>query len=229
MSAVFMDLLSHDILNNNQAVLSYLELVLANPDLNAKARDYAEKAISHVRTSTVLVEHAKNLMAARTAGPNSFRPIDLMRSVMLAIKELPRFFPAKQIRVRMVQGPTDAYVLGGALADDLVLNAFIDMVRTDPGDEVAIDVRIIKSEHGSKMCWSLVLSDPNTVLQPGMKSEEFSALLSQDNSKMVKMAGFLFAGIAAHLLGGEFDAKELAAGTGQGGEFALTLVKAGKP
>jgi len=224
-----MDLLSHDILNNNQAVLSYLELVLANPDLDAKARDYAEKAISHVRTSTVLVEHAKNLMAARTADPNSFRPVDLMRSVMLAIKELPRFFPAREIKVRVVQAPTDAYVLGDALADDLVLNAFIDMVRTDPGDEVSIDVRIIKSERGSKMCWSLVLSDPNAVLQPGMKSVDLSALLSQDNSKMVKMAGFLFASMAAHLLGGEFDAKELVAGTGQGGEFALTLVKAGKP
>ena len=222
-----MDLLSHDILNNNQAVLSYLELVLANPDLDAKARDYSEKAISHVRTSTVLVEHAKNLMAARTANPNSFRPIDLMRSVMLAIKEVPRFFPAKKIRVRVVQGPTDAYVLGDALADDLVLNAFIDMVRTDPGDEVAIDVRIIKSEQGSKMCWSLVLSDPNAVLRPGMKSENLSALLSQDNTKMVKMTGFLFASIASHLLGGEFVAKEL--GTGQGSEFVLTLVKAGKP
>lgn len=229
LSAFFMDLLSHDILNNNQAVLSYLELVLANPDLDAKTRNYAEKAISHVRTSTVLVEHAKNLMAARTAYPNSFRPIDLTRSVMLAIKELPGFFPAKEIRVRMVQGPTDAYVLGDALADDLVLNAFIDMVRTDPGDEVAIDVRIIKSERGNKMCWSLVLSDPNAVLQPGMKSEDLSELLSQDNSKMVKMAGFLFERIAAHLLGGEFAAKELATGTGQGCEFALTLVKAGKP
>ena len=222
-----MDLLSHDILNNNQAVLSYLELVLANPDLDAKARDYAEKAISHVRTSTVLVEHAKNLMAARTADPNSFRPIDLMRSVMLAIKEVPRFFPTKKIRVRVVQGPTDAYVLGDALADDLVLNAFIDMIRTDPGDEVAIDVRIMKSEQGSKMCWSLVLSDPNAVLRPGMKSENLSALLSQDNTKMVKMTGFLFASIASHLLGGEFVAKEL--GTGQGSEFVLTLVKAGKP
>ena len=222
-----MDLLSHDVLNNNQAVLSYLELVLANPDLDAKARDYSEKAISHVRTSTVLVEHAKNLMAARTADPNSFRPIDLMRSVMLAIKEVPRFFPTKKIRVRVVQGPTDAYVLGDALADDLVLNAFIDMIRTDPGDEVAIDVRIMKSEQGSKMCWSLVLSDPNAVLRPGMKSENLSALLSQDNTKMVKMTGFLFASIASHLLGGEFVAKEL--GTGQGSEFVLTLVKAGKP
>ena len=229
LSAFFMDLLSHDILNNNQAVLSYLELVLANPDLNAKARDYAEKAISHVRTSTVLVEHAKSLMAARTVDPNSFRPIDLMRSVMLAIKELPGFFPAKKIKVRVVQGPTDAYVLGDALADDLVLNTFIDMVRADPGDEVAIDVRVIKSERGSKMFWSLVLSDPNAVLQPGMRSEDLSALLSQDNSKMVKMAGFIFARIGAHLLGGEFEAKGLATGTGQGGEFALTLAKAGKP
>ena len=224
-----MDLLSHDILNNNQAVLSYLELILANPQLNAKARDYAEKAISHVRTSTVLVEHAKSLMAARTTDPKSYRPIDLMRSVTLAIKELPRFFPAKTMKVRVVQGPTDAYVLGDNLADDLVLNAFIDIVRTDPGDKVVIDVRIVKSEHGGRMCWSLVLSDPSAVLQPDMKSQDLSALLSQDNSKMVKMAGFLFARIAARLLGGEFDARELAAGTGQGGEFALTLVKAGKP
>jgi hypothetical protein len=129
----------------------------------------------------------------------------------------------------VVQGPTDAYVLGDSLADDLVLNAFIDMVRSDPGDEVAIDVRIIKSEHSSKMCWSLVLSDPNAALQPGMISGDLSTLPTQDNSKMVKMAGFLFEKMAAQLLGGEFDARELATGTGQGGEFALTLVKAGKP
>ncbi len=224
-----MDLLSHDILNNNQAILSYLELILANPDLDSKAREYAEKAISHVRTSTVLVEHAKNLMAVRTADPGSFRPIDLIRSVMLATKELPRFFPAKKIKVHPLKAPPDAFVLGDALADDLVLNAFIDMVRADPGEEVAIDPKIIKSEHGGKMCWSLVLSDPNAVLQPGMKSEDLSTILTQDNSKMVKMAGFLFARIAADLLGGAFDAKELSAGTGQGSEFTLTLVKAGRP
>jgi hypothetical protein len=222
-----MDLITHDVLNNNQAVLSYLELVLTNPVLDAKAREYAEKAISHVRTSTILVEHAKNLMAARTAEPNSIRPNDLIRSVMLAIKELPKFYPAKKIRVRVVQGPTDAYVLGGALADDLVLNALIEMVRTDPGDEVSIDVKIIKSERNGKMCWSLVLSDPNSVLQPGMKSEDLSTLASQDNSKMVKMVGFLFARLAADLLGGDFNAK--GTGTSQGGEFALTLVKAGRP
>jgi hypothetical protein len=228
-AAFFMDLLSHDILNNNQAVLSYLELVLANPNLEPKAKDYAQKAISHVRTSTVLVEQAKNLMTARTADPNSFRPIDLMRSVMLAIKELPRFFPSKQIKVRVVQGPTDAYVIGGALAEGLVLSAFVDIARIDPGNEVAIEVRVIKSENRGRMCWSLVLSDPNAVLQPGMRLEDLSALVSQDNSRMVKMAGFIFAVIATNLIGGEFDTKELAKGTGQGCELVITLVKAGKP
>lgn len=228
-SAFFMDLLSHDILNNNQAVLSYLELALANPQLDSKSRNYAEKALSHVRISTLLVEHAKNLMAARTAEPNSFRPTDLMRSVMIAIKELPRFFPEKNVRVRVVQGPTDAYVIGGALADDLVLNSFIDMVRTDPGNEVAVDVKIVKSERGNKMCWSLMLSDPNAAFQPDMKSDDVSALISQDSSKMVRMSGFLFARMAAKLLGGEFEARDLEAGTVQGGEFALTLVKAGRP
>jgi hypothetical protein len=224
-----MDLLSHDILNNNQAVLSYLELVLADPDLDAKVRDHAEKAISHVRTSTALVEHAKNLMLARTADPNSIRPVDLIRSMMLAIKELPRFFSGKKVRVHVVQAPTEAYVLGGALADDLVLTAFTEIARTDPGDEVVIEVKIIKSDHNGKMCWTLVLSDQNAALQPGMMSQDLSTVLSQDNSKMVKMAGYLFARIASHLLGGELDAKEIATGATQGGQFTLTLLKAGKP
>ena len=110
-----------------------------------------------------------------------------------------------------------------------MLNAFIDIVRADPGDEVDLDVKVVRSGQGNKMSWSLVLSDPNVVLQPGMKSEDISNLVTQDNSKMVRMAGFLFARIAAQLLGGEFKTRELEEAPGRGGEFTLTLVKAGKP
>lgn len=228
--ALFMDLLSHDILNNDQAVLSYLELLLTNPGLDAKTREYAQKAIAHVRTSTLLVENAKNLMAVRAADPNSFlRPTDLIRSVMLAVKELPRFFPSKDVKVRVVQGPPDAYVIGGALADSLVLNALTEMARADPGDEVVIEARITKSEHRNKMCWSLVLLDTNAIIQPGMKMADTATLSTGDSSKMVRMAGFLFASIATQLLGGDFDARERGPGADQGGEFILKLVKAGKP
>lgn len=225
----FMDLLSHDILNNNQAVLSYLELVLASPDLRAKTRAYAEKAVSHVRTSSALVENAKNLMMVMSADPGARKPVDLMKSMDLAVRELPRFFPSRRIRTRLVPGPEKAYVLGHAFTQDLVLKVFLDLARADPGEEVDIEARIVKSEHEGKMCWSLVLSDKNALLQPGMRIESLPALYSQDSSRMAKMSGYVFARIAAQMLGGRFEAKESADGTGRGGQFALTLLKAGEP
>ena len=55
--AFYMDLVGHDILNSNQAALGYIELMLANPGCDSALRAYAEKAFSHVRRSTMLVEN----------------------------------------------------------------------------------------------------------------------------------------------------------------------------
>lgn len=230
-SALFMDVLSHDVLNNNQAVLSYLELILAGPEMSARSRNYAEKAVSHIRASTVLVEDANRLIAARTLDVNALKPFDLLKAVDYARKELGGYFPAKRIKIHMEPGSKDLYVHGDTLVQHLVLNAFLDMVKLDPADDVIVKVRAMKAELNGRICWSLVLSDANAHLLPSMKSN-LSELYMQDSSKTVKLGGFLFVKTLAELLGGKFEARESAFNAKRkdtGVEFVLTLEKRGKP
>ncbi len=223
--AYLMDLLSHDALNNDQAVLGYLELVLADQALAAKNREYAEKAITHVRTSTLLLENARDLMAARGARATS-QDVDLIQTVKAAAKELGKFFPKKRFKIRVPKSPTEAKVSGNVLTKDLVFSAFMEMTRVDPGGTIEIDVEIVGSEKDGKPSWTLRLSDRNAVLQPGVSIEDMDAILAQDSSKMVKMSGFLFSMMGSRVLGGAFAAKEL--GGGKGVQFALSLAKAGE-
>ena len=230
-SALFMDVLSHDVLNNNQAVLSYLELILASPEMSPRSRNYAEKAVSHIRASTVLVEDANRLIAARALDVGALKPFDLLKAVDYAKKELGGYFPARRIRVHMEPGPKDMFVLGDTLVQYLVLNAFLDMVKVDSADNVDVTVRGRKSELNGKICWSLTLSDANAKLLPSMKSD-LPELYTQDSSKTVKLAGFLFVKTIAELLGGKFEARELVGGAKKketGVEFVLTLAKGGTP
>ena len=72
--AFYMDILGHDVLNNNQAVMSYLELIIATPGIDRKVKEFAEKAVSHVRTSTILVDNVKRLVASRALDPEKLKP-----------------------------------------------------------------------------------------------------------------------------------------------------------
>ncbi len=228
-AAFLMDLLGHDILNNNQAILSYLELVLSNRDLDTRTRVYAEKAVPHVKTSSALVENAMSLAFVRSSDPRSTEKVDLLRAVDHAVRELPMFFPSRNIRARVVPGPQSAYVNAHAYVRDLVLKVFLDLVKADPGENIDLEVEIDGSEHKGKPCWSLALTDRNTVLQPGMRPEDRPILYSPDSSSMARTSWYVFAKLAAEMLGGEFDAFEVGEGTGSGWKFVLKFEKAGEP
>ncbi len=221
-----MDLISHDALNNNQAVLSYLELVLANPGTSPKDKEYAEKALAQLRMATLLLEHARDLMAVRSGKVGSGQPAELTRLAKAAVKELGKFFPGRKIKVRWAKDSPSAIVMGNVLLKDLVFNALVEMARADPGDTVEIDARIVSSERKGRPCWTLLLSDRNAILQPGAKIDDMEYVFSQDISRMVGVSGLMFAKMGAEILGGDFGAKEL--GEGRGAEFALSLARAGE-
>ena len=224
--AFLMDLLSHDVLNNNQAVLSYLELVLANPETTPKDREYAEKALAQLRTSTLLLENARDMMAVRSGKSGNMQPTDLARLSKSALKELGKFFPGKRFKVRWAKESPAAIVMGNVLLKDLVFNAFVELAKADPGENVEIEARIVSSDKGGKPSWTLLLSDRNAVLQPGARIDDMEYILSQDSSRMVRVSGFLFAMMGAGILGGDFGTKDL--GEGKGVELSLRLVKAGE-
>lgn len=228
--AFYMDLLGHDILNNNQAVLGYLELVLAAPGTDRTSKKFAEKAVSHVRTSTILIENIKRLLATRATDPDSFKSIALQSSVSLSERDLIKFFPDKKLKIRVAPGVERAFVIGNSAAQDLIMNSMVNMVRLDPNYEVNLSIELKEVQLKGKMCWKISLEDPNAELPPALRGRDVESIYLQDSSTAVRLSGVLFAKMIAQRLGGDFEAQELQAkGQKKGAAFVITLRKASGP
>lgn len=225
--AFYMDILGHDILNNNQAVLGYLELILAEPEHEKKVRKYAEKAVPHIRTSTLLVENIKKVLQTRVVVPSSLTPIDLLASLSKAPRELERFFPDRSVRVTMEADAEEAWVAGNSVVPDLIYNAFVDMVKLDTGRNVTITVKLKESICEGHPCWSLTIQNANAELPPIMRGKDIESVYLKDSSTAVRMTGMLFAKMITGSLGGDFEAGEVQAkGERRGAAFTITLRKA---
>ncbi len=228
--AFYMDLLGHDVLNNNQAVLGYLELILAAPGMDRSSKKFAEKAVSHVRTSTILIENIKRLLATRAANPDSFKPVALQSAVNLSERELTKFFPDKELKVRVAPAVERAYVIGNSAAQDLIMNSMVNMVRLDPGEEVNLSIGLEEVQIKGKPCWRISLADPNAELPSALRGRDVESIYLQDSSTAVRLSGVLFAKMIAQRLGGDFETKELEAkGQKKGAAFVITLRKASGP
>lgn len=225
--AFYMDVLGHDVLNNNQAVLGYLELILAEPGFEKKVKRYAEKAVPHIRTSTLLVENIKKVLATRSADISSMKPFDLMVPLSRAQKDLERFFPDRTVRVVVASKQAEALVLSDPATSDLIHNALVDLVKLDPGRSVAITVRLAETELEGRACWSLRIENDNAELPPIMRGRDIESVYEQDSSTAVRMTGMLFAKMIARSMGGNFEAEELRGkGERRGAVFTITLRKA---
>jgi hypothetical protein len=205
----YMDLLGHDILNCNQAVLGYLELICSNPAADKKSKAFAMKAITHTRTSTILIENVKRLIATKDHDLTTLKPIDLMDAVEQAREELVRFHPGKDVRLEMIDRPRNAFVLGGNYASDLILNVFVIAARLNLDEDIRMKLLFNTEELQGNPVWVLRIEDANAQLPPFLDGEGVKATYDQDVSRAVKASGMLFAKMIAENLGGDFEAHSI--------------------
>lgn len=217
-----MDTLGHDIQNNNQAVLSYLELILSDPKLDPKTKGYAMRAISHVRTSTVLLEDIRKMVLAKHLDPRSMRVVDIVPAAAEAAKELSDYFPGRRISAEFSSKAKSAKAIGNSLAKDLVLNMLINLVTLDRSESVRVAVRIEDSGDS----WSISGENKQAELLPLLRKGDIDTIYQEDVSVSSRLSGILFTKLLCDALGGGFQAR----GSGtkdRGVVLTITLRKAG--
>lgn len=226
----YIDLLGHDILNSNQAVLGYLELISSNPTVDKKTKAFAEKAIAHTRSSTILIENVKRLVATRNMDLSSLRPVNFVDAVQKAQRELDKFYPGKKLLLEMTNKPKDALVLGDTYAVDLLLNVFAIAARLNPGDHIQMRLSFTEEDVRGKPGWVLRMTDERAQLPPYLDGQGVTATYDQDVSRAVKAAGMLFAKMIAENLGGDFEAHAIHhEPKTEGAIFMVALRSAEKP
>jgi signal transduction histidine kinase len=220
----YMDLLGHDMLNNNQAVLSYLELILSNRDLDPKVRKYAEKAASQIRASAVLIETIKRAVGVMKGGLSTQGPLDLGMALKRTGDDLARLFPDRQLTIRMPEATGTMLVSGNGVVEDILLNMMVNMVQLDPGNRIDIKISADECRHEGVPCFRIRIEDTGAQIPPSLAKDIGTGLDPEDRSKAVKMTGLLFAHMMAEAIKAQIEVEDLSAkGMKEGGAFTIVL------
>jgi len=208
----YMNVLGHDLLNNNQVVLGYLELVQASAYDPQKVREYSRKAVSHLRVCALMMDSAGKMFVARAAGPKrSARPVHLEAVLEKAKGELATIFPARSIKVGLTRAKVRP-VIDESLLSTIVTNILMDLVRIDAARDVKVGVSAAGTTVDGAKAFRLRFKRAGTRMPPFLRRGLIRSLREEDKSKTVKVTGMLFTAVVARRLGGNLEVEETEGG-----------------
>lgn len=195
----YMDLLSHDILNMNQTVLSCIDLITAGDDLDERSRKHALRATSQMRISSQVFESIKTLCLLGRGESIPMVPVNLEEEARKATRMLSVMLPDRKVNVNLDVSGGDATVQGGVIVYNALLNALTNMAQLDPSDVLNIDASIGPAGSGA---WEVRISDDKASLPESFDPESLRAEHGEARSRMVRVAGLLLAKMMSERLGG---------------------------
>lgn len=215
-----MDLLSHDILNLNQTVLSYIELLVSSSDLDKRAHEHAQKATSQMRISTQIVESINAICLLQKERDMATTTTNLTDEVDGAAESLSSMLPYRGVRCT-VHSEGEALVRDARnLVSQSILNALMNMTQLDPSETPEIDIRLERAGTDDEGAWIVRIHDANMTLPPGIDLETVVKGPDESRSKTVRLAGVLLSKMMAEKLGGTF---EIDCHGERGGAFNITF------
>lgn len=227
--SVLMDLLSHDMLNKNQATLGYLELIHSLPGDEAKTRDFSERAASQVRASSMLLDGIRRFVSSARRGA---LPTDVvaLRDVLESVsKDTSDIFPFRRIEVDISGVAPGIEGQGGQCIHDLFMNLFTNIVQLDSGERVAITVDAREDDLDGAAITTIRVRAPTAVMPQGVSDDHITRAPSADLSKMTRVSGIVFAGSITRALGGRFASTTMDPDANRGCAFQLSLRRGERP
>lgn len=215
------DLVSHDVLNINQAVLSAIELMTESSGADDRIERHAKRAESQIRVSTHIFESMKMLcLMQRTGKMPSSELVDLNEAVKEAISDAADMFPDRQVRVELDESGEEAVAAGGIIVHEALTNALMGMIRLDTSEQVSVKVRVSgEAVHGVNH-WVVRLTDENVAVPTTLGFKTIGEVSTDSRTRMCGMAGLIMAKVMAEKLGGAFEAGP----TAKGSEFIARFV-----
>ena len=210
---VIVDLVSHDILNINQAVLSAIELITESSGADEKTERHARRAESQIRISTQIFESMKVLCLTKRIGEMPSELVDLNEAVKKAISDATDMFPDRRVRVELEESEDKAVVAGGIIVHEALTNAIVGIIRLDTSEQASMKVRVSGEDvHGARH-WVVRLSDENVAVPSKLGFKTIGEVSTDSRTRMGRMAGLIMARMMAEKLGGAFETGQTAKGS----------------
>jgi len=204
----YMNVFGHDLLNNNQVVLGYLELIQASAYDPHKVKEFSRKAVSHLRVCALMMDSVGKMLVPGAAAPKTpVGPVDLEAVLEKARGELATIFPERSIRIDLTRARVKP-MMNERLLSTIILNILVDLVRIDAASEVKVGLSAAGTTVDGMKALRLRFARAGIRMPPFLRRGLIRCLREEDKSKTVKVTGMLFTVLVARRLGGDLEVEE---------------------
>jgi PAS domain S-box-containing protein len=170
---LYLDILSHDIINNNQGIISSSEILLLNPDLPDNLKKYVRNSISQARATSQLITNVKKLseLSKLDVKPEG---MDATTVIADSIERIHKMFPDKKIQFNFPDADSKVLIKGNRYMKDAVSNILINAVKSNRGEDVVVD--ILSEDSKPDNFWKFEFKDNGPGVPDEVKTSIFSKI-----------------------------------------------------
>lgn len=165
---LYNDILTHDINNINQTILTYLNMLMSGDfgELNDEQLSFMKICRKQIGRTTALVDKIKTISFLQTDSSASFVPIDLDYVISQNLKALETAVGRKNLTLDYTRGE-GRMVLAGHLLNQLFFNLIENTLRHCQRDDVKVGIFIEEIQYPDKPYWKVSIEDNG----PGVKDD----------------------------------------------------------
>lgn len=197
----YLDLMSHEVLNFNQAVLGYLEIVKSDPSIDDDVKRYLLSAIGQIRNSSQMIDDVKKIAHLGTMDESTFLPLDLRRIISEGLEELRAQFPDRKLRMNLKGVSDSVHVRATEALGDVIVHMLSNAVRFDTSDEVVIDISVERPTVAPGMV-DIIVEGRGLGIPDRMRIASTEEPESDEKTNMARDMGLLLVRAAAKRFGG---------------------------
>jgi len=200
-SMFYLDLVGHDVLNFNQAILSYIEIALSNPLMDEESRHHLLSAIDQVRNSSQLINDAKKMAHLEIVNRETFSVLSLEDLIQEAIDDLRIMHPEKPIEVNFRNDAGHVDVKATDVLRDVFLSLLANAERQDQSEKPVVELTITRPKVPSGMV-DVTVADRGSGIPDQMKRALAGEKRADSATRKQAGLGLLMVRAAAKRFGG---------------------------
>lgn len=174
----YLDLMSHDLQNFNQAIMGYLEMIMSMENLDPKLERYAKGALRQVLATSQLIAHLKKIAQIRQEGTKTLARRDLKDILQNSITNLQSRLDKSNVAIWFDPPHGEFPVIASEDMNELVDLLISAMVRYCMSDLVQLKMSLSSEARNGSKFWVVEISGKNLRLsEPVVKcmiSEDFA-------------------------------------------------------
>jgi PAS domain S-box-containing protein len=138
----FVDLLTHDITNITQEVLSTFEILLQSSELSPAMMELVKEGLAEVDRASALINNVKKLSTLMATRPET-KSVDVGESLRSATGRVRGDFVEKDLVLESNLQPNDYVVLADMYLEDVFYSLLSNSMKFTRGNKVHIDVTAV--------------------------------------------------------------------------------------